>query len=73
MIATLFRFQVNWLEKLNRNDEAVAVVRQLIDVQPGDVDTLVELVDWLLEKKAWQAIDDVAARFANRICEKRKI
>jgi len=73
VIATLFRFQVNWLEKLNRNDEAVAVVRQLIDVQPGDADTLVELVDWLLEKKAWQAIDDVAARFANRIAKNAKL
>jgi tetratricopeptide (TPR) repeat protein len=73
VIAALFRFQVNWLEKLNRNEEAVRVVRQLIDLEPGDADTLAELVDWLLEKKAWQAIDDVATRFANRIHSDAKL
>ena len=73
VIATLIRFQVNWLEKLNRNDEAVGVVRQLIDLQAGDADTLVDLIDWLLEKKAWRAVDDVALRFANRIAKNAKL
>ena len=60
------RMQINWLEKQGRKDEAVAVMRRLIDLEKGDPDTLTDLVEWLMEQKAWKVLDEVAQKFAHR-------
>jgi len=62
----MLRLQINYLEKLHRNAEAVATMRRLIDLEKGDSETLVELIEWLLDQKAWSVIDEAATRFAAR-------
>jgi tetratricopeptide (TPR) repeat protein len=66
VVVVMRRMQINWLEKQGRKAEAVAVMRQLIDLEKGDPETLVDLVEWLLEQKAWKVLDEVAQKFASR-------
>jgi tetratricopeptide (TPR) repeat protein len=66
IVALLLQFQVRWLEKLQRNEEAVAVIGQLIDLEKGDSEALATLLYELLEDKAWKLLDDVVLRFSSR-------
>ena len=67
IVTALWRFQVARLQKLGRNEEAIAAIRHLVRLESGDPETLSTLVEWLVEQKAWQALDDVAERFAPQI------
>ena len=66
IVVDLLRIQVNALEKLKRIDEAVAVMQRLIQLERGDASSLVVLVEWLVDKKAWRLVDEAAARFSSR-------
>src|SRR5207248_286032 len=44
-------------------ERALAAMRQMIDRETDDVDSLIEFVDWLVRNKAWEVVDDVARRF----------
>jgi tetratricopeptide (TPR) repeat protein len=66
IISALIRLQINWLNKLDRQEEAVDAMRELIAWEEGDSETLAELVQWLVEQEAWKAVDEVASRYAER-------
>ena len=63
IVAALVRLHVDWLKRLDQTDKAMAAMRNLLDLEEGEADTLVELLDWLVERKEWKAIDDLAQRF----------
>lgn len=63
IVAALVRFHVDWLKRLGQTDRAMAAMRNLLDLEEGEADTLVELLDWLVERKEWKVIDDLAQRF----------
>ena len=62
VVAVLRRFQIGRLEKLGRNDDAIAAMQSLIDVEKGTPESLAELIQWLVKRQAWKAIDAAAAR-----------
>jgi tetratricopeptide (TPR) repeat protein len=62
----LVRFQVAWLKKLGKKDEAIAAIRQLVDLEPGDSESVAELLEWLIDQKAWKVVDALTERFAAR-------
>jgi tetratricopeptide (TPR) repeat protein len=64
--AHLIRFQVAWLRKLGKNDEAIAAIGQLADLEPGDSDSVAELLTWLIEQKAWKVVDRLTERLGPR-------
>jgi tetratricopeptide (TPR) repeat protein len=66
IVVLMRRMQIAWLDKRGRKDEAVAVMRRLIDLEKGDPDTLTDLVEWLMEQEAWKVLDEVAQKFAHR-------
>jgi hypothetical protein len=66
IVAGLTRFQIAQLKKLGKNDEAMAAIRRLVELERGNPESLAELLDWLIEQKAWKAVDDLALRFAHR-------
>jgi len=66
LVARLARFQVAWLKKLGKNDEAIAAIRQLVDLEPGDSESVAELLEWLIDQKAWKVVDVLTERFACR-------
>lgn len=66
--AALWRQQVVLLRRLDRQDEAVAAMRKVVAQEQGSSDeTLFELITWLVEQKAWEIIDEVGQRYADRI------
>ena len=64
--AKLIRFQVAWLRKPGKNDEAIAAIRRLADLEPGDSESVAELLAWLIDQKAWKVVDTLTERFAPR-------
>ncbi len=67
IVAALIRFQATWLKKQDRTQEAIAAMRRLIDLEDkGDLETLSELIDWLVEQKAWSLVDELAGRYTSR-------
>jgi tetratricopeptide (TPR) repeat protein len=67
ILAGLTRFQIARLKKLGKTDEAMAAIRRLVDIDPGNPESLGELLDWLVAQKAWKAVDELAERFSNRL------
>jgi len=67
IICALWRQQVAALRKLDRRDEAVAAMMRIVDLEEGHSETLAELVNWLVDQEAWDVVDTVAKRFADRI------
>lgn len=64
VVSGLIRFQVEWLTRLGRSEEAAEVVRRLVQLEKGEPESLAELLDWLIERKAWRAVDDLFGRFS---------
>jgi tetratricopeptide (TPR) repeat protein len=62
-VRDLYRFEVSLLQGLGREQEAVAVMRKTLSLLEGTAEQLTELMDWLLERKAWPVIQEVADRF----------
>ena len=50
-------------QKLQRHDLAVEMMRRMLAQETGDPFTLKSLVDWFVQAKAWDLIDDAARRF----------
>jgi tetratricopeptide (TPR) repeat protein len=66
LVVGLRRLQVAALEQGQRHDEALAVMRTMISLEPEDNDALGELITWLAEQQAWSVIDEASQRFAAR-------
>lgn len=66
VLARLVRVQVEWLQKLNRKDQALAAMYRLIDLETGsNPQAVAELLNWLIEQKAWDGVARLAARLPN--------
>ena len=63
VVRDLYRFEVSLLQTLNREQDAVVVMRKTLSLLEGTADQLTELIDWLLERKAWPVVQEVADRF----------
>ena len=66
IVARLTRFQVAWLKKMGKSDEALVAIRRLVALSQDDTQSMTELLAWLIEQKAWKAVDELAQRFAGR-------
>jgi tetratricopeptide (TPR) repeat protein len=67
IVSSLIRYQTAWLQKQGQTQEATAAMRRLIDLEDnGDFETLSELLNWLVEQKAWKLVDELAARYSPR-------
>ncbi len=60
IVTGLTRCQVAWLKKLGHGDEALTAIHHLVELERGNPETLAELLDWLIEQKAWKAVDELA-------------
>jgi len=66
IVSGLIRYQVAWMKKQGQTQEALTAMRRLVDLENGDLETLSELLDWLVEQKAWKLVDELTARFTPR-------
>ncbi|HTN75487.1 MAG TPA: hypothetical protein VL096_09580, partial [Pirellulaceae bacterium] len=69
IVRDLYRWQAEYLQKLNRQDEAIDAVRQLIALSDGSREQLVEIIDWLMQRKAYKVVDEVADKHPARFAE----
>ncbi len=63
VLSALLRFQVAWLERLARRDQALDAMRRLIALEEGDTENLKDLLHWLIAREAWSLVDEFTARF----------
>ncbi len=63
IVRDLSRWQADELEKAGRNSEALEAMRQSLALLPAQTSDLIEAIDWLLERKAWSVVQEVAGRF----------
>jgi tetratricopeptide (TPR) repeat protein len=71
IIAALWREQSMLLRKVGRKEEADQLLLRLVDREEGSIaaDTLEELLRWLVEQRAFDVIDRLAEKFADRFAE----
>jgi tetratricopeptide (TPR) repeat protein len=67
IVSGLLKHRIELLARLKRDKDFEPVLRQLVEVQPEDGETLAEFIAWVQEKKAWTALDGLQKRFAVRI------
>jgi len=69
LVRDLLRWRADLLERVGREDESLAVVLKTVDLLDGTQQQLVDCVDWLLERRSWPMIEEVAKRFPERFQE----
>ncbi|MDX1948322.1 MAG: tetratricopeptide repeat protein [Pirellulaceae bacterium] len=62
IVRDLYRWQVELLKRLGRDDDAVGVIRRTFSLLDGTPEQLTEIVDWLFQRGAWDVVLEVAAR-----------
>jgi tetratricopeptide (TPR) repeat protein len=67
IVMELLLEKVRMLDRLGRPDEVDAVMREIVQCERGDAESLAKLIDWLVERKAWPIVDEVGTRFAATI------
>ena len=62
----LLRRQIAILEREDRADEARDVMRRMLDLTASDSRELYNTVSWLIERRAWQLVEESTTRFAGQ-------
>lgn len=63
IVRDLYRYQVETLKRLSRNDDAIAVIRRTFTLVEGAPDHVLEIVDWLMQMNAWAVVLEVTQKF----------
>jgi tetratricopeptide (TPR) repeat protein len=63
IVRDLYRFQVELLKSLQRDDEAIAVIRRTFNLLDGTTEQVTEVTDWLMQRQAWPVVLELAAKF----------
>ena len=59
----LMRNYAQMLIAHHHRDQAIAVMRKMVGRVNDKVDALVNFVDWLVQQKAWEVVDETARQF----------
>jgi tetratricopeptide (TPR) repeat protein len=69
IVRDLLRWHAALLEREQRPQEALAAVMRSIELLDGTAEQLLEMADWLIERKAWALVDRLAQRFPERFAD----
>ncbi len=64
IVRDLLRWHAELLRRQQHQDEAVAAMRRSIDLLDGSREEVLDMVDWLMERQAWQVVEEIADRFS---------
>jgi tetratricopeptide (TPR) repeat protein len=68
IVRDLYRYQVETLKRLSRNDEAIAVIRRTFALtKDGMPDSVLEIVDWLMQMRAWPVALEALQQFEKTV------
>jgi tetratricopeptide (TPR) repeat protein len=63
IVRDLYRYQVDLLQSLDRDEEVSAVIRRMFALQDGSVEQLQEMADWLIYRKSWPLALELMQKF----------
>ena len=67
IVDCLLRFQVAWLDKLGKGEQSARAIGRLLELEDnGDAESLTDLAQWLVDRKAWSGLDELTRRFSAR-------
>lgn len=66
ILMSLWRRLADMLKGLDRRQEAVDAMMQMVALEKSGTTVLTAVLDWLMDIKAWAEIDELAARFPGR-------
>jgi tetratricopeptide (TPR) repeat protein len=66
IVIGLWKQEVDVLKQAGRDDDALAAVERTVNIEPDTTEGLNDLITWLVEQKAWNAVDEAAKRYADR-------
>ncbi|HZN35042.1 MAG TPA: hypothetical protein VFB80_14535 [Pirellulaceae bacterium] len=69
IVRDLYRYQVDTLKRLSRNEEAIAVIRRTFDLTNEVPDHVLEIVDWLMQIQAWPVVLEAMQRFEKTVAD----
>ena len=69
IVRDLYRWQAELLQQVDRQDDAIQSVRQMIALSDGSRPQLIEIIDWLMQRKVWTIVDEVATKFPDAFNE----
>jgi tetratricopeptide (TPR) repeat protein len=69
----LLRWQADLLLRRKHRPEALEVMQKLLARQSDDVEELIDFVDWLVAKEAWEVVDATATRFEHTFATDRSL
>ena len=69
----LYRWLAGALTEAKEEKRAIAMMRHTIQLLDGTQPQLIEIIDWMMERKAWSLIDEVAQRYMDRIKSNRDL
>lgn len=64
ILRDLLMYYIALLEQIEQTDEAQEAMKRLVALETGEQESVLKLVEWLMEKEAWGVIDEVYARFS---------
>jgi tetratricopeptide (TPR) repeat protein len=67
IVRDLYRYQVETLKRLSRNEEAIAVIRRTFALTDGVPDHVLEIVDWLMQMQAWPVVLEAIQEFEKTV------
>jgi tetratricopeptide (TPR) repeat protein len=73
ILRDMLRWQAGLLERQGRDEQALAVIQQTIELLDGTREPLLETVDWLIQRQAWALVLQVAERFSARFDESAEL
>lgn len=62
IVRGLWRWHAEYLKKLGRDEEAFQAMRETIALMDDKREQLVEIIDWLMQQKAWVVVDELAEK-----------
>jgi len=57
------RGRIEMLQMLGRDAEMLQVLQQLLPLQGGSVDEVLEIADWLIDRRAWPLVEQLVANY----------
>lgn len=66
IVRDLLRWQVALLDRLGKQEQAVAAMRRTVELIDNTRQDLIETVEWLMQRSAWPVVDEIATRYADR-------
>jgi tetratricopeptide (TPR) repeat protein len=63
IVHQLLRWQIEMLQRLDHHADMLVTFQQLLPLQGGTRDQLLETTDWLLQREAWRLVDDLVQAF----------